>query len=134
MQELIRPLEPPSGVDPIEWSLDRARRQLQGTELLLVEPTPEAISQARILLEEATRDVIRIQRLTAEMDFESRTVYTPPLLEFQQQLSRVARLLQGAKRMQWARIRWVAAVVQTYNSSGKAGLWSPGGKTWTLEM
>jgi hypothetical protein len=134
MQDLISPLEPPPNVDPIQWSLDRARRQLIGTELLLVEPTPEAISQARILLEEVTRDVTRIQRFATELDVEHRASYEPPLIEFQQQLVRVARLLLGAKRMQWARIRWVGALVQTYTSSGKARLWNPSSKTWTLEM
>jgi hypothetical protein len=102
--------------------------------LLLVEPTPEAISQARILLEEVTRDVGRIQRVATELDVEHRSSYAPPLLEFQQQLGRVARLLLGAKRMQWARIRWVGALVQTYTSSGKARLWNPSSKTWALEM
>ena len=122
-------LTPSSGL-----SSDRARRQLIGTELLLVEPTPEAISQARILLEEVTRDVVRLQRLASALMFLTGAAYTPPLLEFQQQLSRVARLLQGAKRTQWARIRWVGALVQTYTSNGKARLWNPSAKTWTLEM
>lgn len=134
MQELIKPLEPPPDVDPIQWSLDRAHRQLTGTELLLVEPTPEAISQAQILLEEVTRDVSRIQRLSTELDLEHRAAYAPPLLEFQKQLGRVARLLLGAKRTQWARIRWIGALVQTYTSNGKARLWNPSSKTWTLEM
>jgi hypothetical protein len=134
MQDLMTPLEPPPNVDPFQWSLDRARRQLIGTELLLVEPTPEAIAQARILLEEVSRDVLRLQRLASELEDPDRAGFTPPLLEFQQQLSRVSRLLQGAKRMQWARIRWVGALVQTYTSTGRARLWSPTAKTWTLEM
>lgn len=134
MQDLMKPLEPPVNVDPFQWSLDRARRQLIGTELLLVEPTPEAIGQARILLEEVSRDVVRLQRLALELAVADRAVYAPPLLEFQQQLGRVARLLQGAKRMQWARIRWVGALVQTYTSTGRARLWNPSARTWTLEM
>jgi len=134
MHDLMKPLEPPPNVDPFQWSLDRARRQLIGTELLLVEPSPEAIIQARILLEEVTRDVVRLQRLASELAVTDRAVYAPPLLEFQQQLGRVARLLQGAKRMQWARIRWVGALVQTYTSAGRARLWNPSSKTWTLDM
>jgi hypothetical protein len=134
MQDLMKTWDPPPSVDPIQWSLNRAKLQLSGTEMLLLEPTPEAISQARMLIDGITADVIRIQRLAADIDVEQRAAYAPLLQEFQAQLVRVGRLLEGAKRMQWARIRWVGALVQTYTASGKARLWNPASKTWTLEM
>jgi hypothetical protein len=96
---------------------------------------PESVREANLLVEEAGQQVLRIRRI---LDRQSKAVdiqpYAVRITEFQQQLSRVARLLEGAKRAQWARIRWIGALVQTYTPGGRARLWNPFPRSWAVEM
>lgn len=128
-------VEPPPGVDPLLWALDQARWRLTRTEELLLNPLPEAIREASLLVEEVGQQALRVRRI---LDRRSNAIdvqpHGPKIIQFQQQLSRVSRLLEGAKRVQWARIRWVGALVQTYTPGGRARLWNPFPRSWTVEM
>ena len=128
-------LEPPPDVDPLLWALNQARWRLARTEELLLNPLPESIREATLLVEEIGQQALRVRRI---LDRRSKSMdlnrYAARITEFQQQLSRVARLLEGAKRVQWARIRWVGALVQTYTAGGRARLWNPFPRNWTVEM
>ena len=125
--------QPPEGVDPIDWSLEQAKLRLTQTELLLLEPNPEAIQQATFHVDEVGALVQRAERLFAGTPV-SRGPYVAAVLDLHQRLKRVRTLLEGAKRMQWARLRWIGSIVQTYTASGKARLWNPAARTWTCEM
>ncbi len=128
-------VEPPPNVDLLLWALNQARWRLTRTEELLLNPLPESVREANLLVEEVGQQVLRIRRI---LDPRSKSVDVQPyavrITEFQQQLSRVSRLLEGAKRVQWARIRWVGALVQTYTPGGRARLWNPFPRSWTVEM
>jgi len=128
-------LEPPPDVDPLFWALGQARWRLTRTEELLLNPLPESIREADLLVEEVGQQVQRVRRIL-ERRSESMDVqpYAGKIVELQRQLSRVSRLLEGAKRVQWARIRWVGALVQTYTPGGRARLWNPFPRSWTVEM
>jgi hypothetical protein len=93
---------------------------------VIAESLPEAIREANLLVEEVGQQALRVRRI---LDRRSKSMnmqpYTVKMVQFQQQLSRVSRLLEGAKRVQWARIRWVGALVQTYTPGGRARLWNP---------
>ncbi len=128
-------LEPPPGTDALLWSLNQARWRLNRTEQLLLNPLPESIREANLLVEEVGLQVQRLRRL---LDHRSAALdtrhYAPGIKEFQQQLGRVGLLLEGARRAQWARIRWVGALVQTYTPGGRARLWNPFPRTWSVDM
>jgi hypothetical protein len=128
-------LEPPPGSDALLWSLNQARWRLNRTEQLLLNPLPESIREANLLVEEVGQQVQRLRRL---LDHRSAALdmghYAPGITEFQQQLRRVSLLLEGARRAQWARIRWVGALVQTYTPGGRARLWNPFPRTWSVDM
>ncbi len=128
-------LEPPPEVDPLLWALNQARWRLTRTEELLLNPLPESIREASLLVEEVGQQALRIRRI---LDQRSNSMdmrpYATKIAQFQQQLSRISRLLEGAKRVQWARISWVGALVQTYTPGGRARLWNPFPRSWTVEM
>lgn len=127
--------QPPAGVDPIDWSLERARLRLTETEFLLLEPNPEAIQEVTFHVDELVELVRRVDRMFAtNANPAPRAPYTASVLDLHQQLKRVRKLLEGAKRMQWARIRWIGSIVQTYTAAGKARLFNPAARTWTCEM
>ncbi|MGA7415974.1 MAG: hypothetical protein WBW33_36215 [Bryobacteraceae bacterium] len=128
-------VEPPPDVDPLLWALNQARWRLTRTEELLLNPLPDSIREASLLVEEVGQQALRVRRI---LDRRSKSMdmkpYATKIVQFQQQLSRVSRLLEGAKRVQWARIRWVGALVQTYTPGGRARLWNPFPRSWTVEM
>ena len=128
-------VEPPPDVDPLMWAINQARWRLTRTEELLLNPLPESIREASLLVEEVGQQALRVRRI---MDRRSNSMdlrpYAGRIADFQQQLNRVSRLLEGAKRVQWARIRWVGALVQTYTPGGRARLWNPFPRNWTVEM
>jgi hypothetical protein len=127
--------QPPEGVDPIDWSLEQAKLRLTQTEFLLLEPDPEAIQQATFHVNEVSALVQRAVRIFGgNASPVSRVPYVATVLDLHRRLKRVRTLLEGAKRMQWARIRWIGSIVQTYTASGKARLWNPAARTWTCEM
>lgn len=127
--------QPPPGTDPINWSLERAKLRLTKTEFLLLEPNPDAIQQATFQVDEVVALIGRVARtFDSDHPLTHRMPYVASMLDLHQQLKRVRRLLEGAKRMQWARIRWIGSIVQTYTASGQARLWNPAGRTWTCEM
>lgn len=128
-------VEPPPHVDTLLWALNQARWRLARTEELLLNPSPDSIREVSLLVEEVGQQVLRIrhafERRSGSMDVQP---YSERISEFQQQMRRVSRLLEGAKRVQWARIRWIGALVQTYTPGGRARLWNPFPRQWTLEM
>jgi hypothetical protein len=128
-------LEPPPDVDPLFWALGQARWRLTRTEELLLNPLPESIREADLLVEEVGQQVQRVRRiLERQSESMDGQPYAAKIVELQKQLGRVSRLLEGAKRVQWARIRWVGALVQTYTPGGRARLWNPFPRSWTVEM
>jgi hypothetical protein len=125
----------PAGADPIDWSIERAKLRLTRTAFLLLEPNPEAIEEAALHVDEVVELVQRVDHMFAARPHRvSRAPYIATVLDLHQQVKRVRRLLEGARRMQWARIRWMGSIVQTYTASGKARLWNPAARTWTCEM
>src|SRR5580700_2959364 len=98
--------QPLEGVDPIDWSLEQAKLRLTQTEFLLLEPDPEAIQQATFHVNEVGALVQRAVRIFGgNASPVSRVPYVATVLDLHRRLKRVRTLLEGAKRMQWARIR-----------------------------
>jgi len=105
-------------------NLEPAAKRLQKIEQLLLRPTPETIRQADELLHEAAALVAgsdRTQDSVAFEDGESR----PEIEDFRLQCDRLAKLLEGARRTLWIRMRLITSLTQTYTARAEAKTWPP---------
>src|ERR1700754_4848302 len=88
----------------INCELFQAGERLRSVEKLLVLPTPEAIREASLLLEEAYLFVQRFSKaMTKETDSDA-DVLRRKIDLFQLRCQRVGSLLDGALRVQWTRM------------------------------
>lgn len=103
--------------------LAAAAERLRQIEELLVCATPEAIGRAEGLLEEAAQLIAahrdRVKK-NAEMDADRELGGRVRMA-----CERVAKLLEGARRAQWIRMRLVMSLTQTYTAGAQTKLWSP---------
>ena len=114
--------------------LFQAGERLRSVEKLLVLPTPEAIREASLLLEEAYLFVQRFSKaMTKETDSDA-DVLRRKIDLFQLRCQRVGSLLEGALRVQWTRMRWIASFTQTYTAAAKTKTWKPSVGSLNLEM
>ena len=108
-----------------------AAKRLAEIERILIAPTPEAIREAGVLLEQAAQ---LVDRFSQAANAEDPVVLRNKLDIFQKMCARVSRLLEGARKAQWIRMRAVGAFTQTYTPSLKTETWKPSRSTLNLEM
>jgi hypothetical protein len=86
---------------------------------LLVEPTPSAICEVNLLLEEIhnylfpLRQQDRMEHLSTDLN------------DLHTQLRRLRSLTEGPMRVQWSQMRAVMALTQCYAPGGKISDWQP---------
>lgn len=99
--------------------LGEAMARLETAADLLVTPTPQAIQEVSLVLEEAYMWVRR------EPPSDDRQTLTADLNEVQNALTRVRHLLQGALQVQRIQMRRMIAITQIYMPGGKIAPWRP---------
>jgi hypothetical protein len=103
----------PSGTLPaLSAKLNMASR-------LLIEPTPSAICEVNLILEEIHA---HLSRSIVEDTNEN---FITDLKNLHVQLKRVRSLSEGAVRVQWSQMRAVMALTQCYAPGGKISEWQP---------
>ena len=113
--------------------LSRAERQLHAAEELLLNPTPDCIRETKILLEQAALLVARVSKERADNGIVS-DEQRLRLDQYARLCLRVHRLLEGALKVQWVRMHWIASITQTYTRGAKIKSWNPARGTLNLEM
>ena len=109
-----------------------AASQLSKVEQLLLCPTPEAIREAEVLLGEVAAFVSEhVEELRADRNREGARREGE---RFRVQCDRVAKLLEGARRAQWIRMRLITSLTQTYTARAEAKTWSPPCRTINVRM
>jgi hypothetical protein len=114
--------------------LFQAGERLRSVEKLLVLPTPEAIREASLLLEEANLLLQRFGKAIEQNTASDADVLRRKIDLFQLRCQRVGSLLEGALRVQWTRMRWIASFTQTYTAAAKTKTWKPSAGSLNLEM
>ena len=100
--------------------------RLQQTSKLLVYPTPQRIREAALLLEQAQEALKGVQS-AADNVYElpiERLAGRIAQLEFAMRV--VKQLLEGALRVQWAQLRKITVISQSYTRGGRISQWQPG--------
>lgn len=111
-------------------ALQSAMERLRSVEQLLLCPTPQAIEEADVLLHEAAGLLARQkidhgsgQQLAGPNAPE--TGLEPRMREFRVLCKRVGKLLEGARKVQWIRMRLITSMTQTYTARGEQKMWRP---------
>lgn len=112
--------------------LKRAGERLQQLEQLLLQPTPEAIREANTLLQEVAALVAEC-RAETNLNAQDHTIHAL-LNDFRIRCERVAKLLEGARRAQWIRMRLITSLTQTYTARAEAKIWPPPSGTVNIRM
>jgi len=99
--------------------LEQVRHAIEHVIDLLIEPTPAAIRQAGLLLENAD------ERLRCAAACQQGKHSREHILEVENVTLRARRLIEGALRIQWAQMRRISAVTQTYIPGGKVSQFYP---------
>ena len=110
-----------------------AERHLTAAERLLLDPTPASIRETRIFLEEASALVDRYHKQSRGSGPVPEDVRLR-IAQYAQTCLRVQKLLEGALRVQWIRMHWIAALTQTYTRAAKTKSWRPASTTLNIEM
>jgi hypothetical protein len=97
---------------------------LRAAEKLLLNPTPGAIENAGLVLEEVLSSM-QTWRNADNTALDS-------LTEFHELCRRVKALLEGALRVQWTYIHRISSATQTYSPSPVAKTWIP--RVWNLSI
>jgi hypothetical protein len=86
---------------------------------LLIEPTPLAICELNLILEEirAHLSPLIVEDMTKNLITDLKNLHV--------QLKRVRSLSEGAARVQWSQMRAVMALTQCYAPGGKTSEWHP---------
>lgn len=111
-------------------NLKRAAERLHLIERLLLEPSPQAIREAEVLLQETAS-------LMKEDDGEARmrdADLRAAMNEFGVLCARVGKLLEGARRAQWIRMRLITSLTQTYTARAETKIWRPRSGTVNISM
>lgn len=108
-----------------------ALERLQAVERVLLSPTPQAIGEAEVLLHEAAAVVAEHRE---ERDRNGARGERAEVDRFRKACDRVAKLLEGARRAQWIRLRLLSSLTQTYTARAEAKNWSPWRGTVNVRM
>ncbi|MBV9760324.1 MAG: hypothetical protein JO340_07170 [Acidobacteriaceae bacterium] len=115
----------------METQLGIALERLRAMERLLISATPEAIDQAEALLQEAAGAVLEYR---AALEKGGAPSEEAEVGEFRKACNRVMKLLEGARRAQWVRLRLLTSLTQTYTARAEAKNWSPWRGTVNVRM
>lgn len=108
-----------------------AAERLHKIEQLLLCPTPEAIRETDVLLRELAVFVSgHVEELRTELNREGEKARGG----FGALCDRVGKLLEGARRVQWVRMRLITSLTQTYTARAEAKTWSPPSGTINVRM
>jgi len=118
----------------MQCELIQAGRRLRALEQLLIQPTPEAIREAGILLGEAGVLVQRFLDLANASPEPDAEVLRQKIQVFAKLCQRTKALLEGARRVQWTRMHAIAAFTQSYTRTAKLKTWVPAARTLNVEM
>lgn len=110
--------------------LEVASARLRILEQLLVQPTPEIIRQADALLSE----VAVLMAGFAPSQSEKSGHMLNAIRNFQVLCERVGKLLEGARRVQWIRLRLITSLTETYNARAEKKFWYPPSGNLNLHM
>jgi hypothetical protein len=103
--------------------LEIAAERLRKSEQLLICPTPEAIQETDLLLRELA---IFVSEHGDELRRDvSRAGERGGGEGFRVLCDRVAKLLEGARRAQWIRMRRITSLTETYTARAETKRWSP---------
>ncbi len=105
-------------------------RRLEQAGQLLLSPTPEAVRDAGLLLEDASETLKR--ECTSSID--SAGDMAAQIQEVERIMVRTRQLLEGAARVQWARLRKITAVTQSYAPGGVLSKWQPSSPTLDVQV
>jgi hypothetical protein len=108
-----------------DWQF--AEQRLARLEQLLLRPTPEAIREADDLLAETAT-------LLGKCASSSSSPSTTAVEIFRNRCDRVAKLLEGARRAQWIRLRLITSLTQTYTARAETKNWTPPSGTINICM
>jgi hypothetical protein len=112
------------------WEL--AAERLRRVERLLIDPTPERIRETDVLLGEAAA-LVAEGRAAGGRD--SGVEATGEMAdEFRLLGERVGKLLEGARRAQWIRLRLITSLTQTYTARAETKNWTPARGTVNVRM
>lgn len=110
--------------------LEVAAERLRRIEELLLRPTPQAIHESEALLNEAAK-------LVADRSLKDNFAgdRSPKAIDdFRVLCDRVAKLLEGARRVQWIRMRLITSLTQTYSAGAQVKTWSLQSGTVNVSM
>jgi hypothetical protein len=85
---------------------------------LLIVPTPGSVCQVGLVLEDVQGRMAKLNREPGKHDPDQ-------VRSLQGELGRVRSLVEGALRMQWAQMRDVMALTQSYSPGGRVSHWQP---------
>ena len=111
-------------------ALLHVNQRLEQVGQLLLTPTPEAIRDATLLLEEA----IAMLRNEGSSGPRDRREFSEQVKELERTVERTRRLIEGALRVQWVRLRKITAVTQGYAPGGKPSKWQPSSPTVNFQV
>jgi hypothetical protein len=112
--------------------LEKAVERLESIEQLLLRPTPEAVRETEALLQEVEVLVSEHgKRVGAGADMEGERGVADG---FRVLGDRVGKLLEGARRAQWIRMRLITSLTQTYTARAEAKRWNPPCGTINVRM
>jgi hypothetical protein len=118
----------------MQCELIQAGRRLRTMEQLLIQPTPEAVREATILLDEANLLVKRFLELANSSPPKDAQVLSEKVQVFSKLCQRCAALLEGARRVQWTRMHSIGSFTQSYTRAAKLKTWAPASRTLNVEM
>lgn len=111
---------------PLEIATDR----LHSIEQLLISPTPEAIAEADVLLHE----VAELMAGFKPGPDAKNTALLAALKDFRVLCDRVGQLLEGARKIQWIRLRLTTLLTETYTARAEKKIWYPPSGSVNLHM
>jgi hypothetical protein len=112
--------------------LEITAERLRKIEQLLICPTPEAIRETDLLLEEAA---ILVAAHAEEVRRDgSREGEKGGRESLRVLCDRVGKLLEGARRAQWIRMRLITSLTETYTARAETKRWSPPCGTINVRM
>jgi hypothetical protein len=103
-------------------------KKLQVASELLTMPTPKSIREVELLLEEVNSWVCEGSGNSENLGSSNH------VKEIHAAAMRARKLLEGALRFQWARMRQIASVTQSYTAGGKILQWQSAGPSFEAKV
>ncbi len=113
-----------NGKTPLQVATER----LHSIEQLLLRPTPQAIFDADVLLQEVSSLIADCGRSAEKGNMEA------GIRDFRILCARVAKLLEGARRVQWIRMRLITSLTESYTARAEKKIWTPPRTTVNVRM